>query len=96
MSSHTYDYLDGKPAANDLSRWSRCSACDVAAAKGQCALRGTTKRCAEPTNTSGSSHRNVVRSRRCRHLKEHRILSIEIERSKNAVMARISKETVST
>jgi hypothetical protein len=44
MSSHTYNYLDGKPAADDLSR---CSACDVRDAKGQCALRGTTKRCAE-------------------------------------------------
>jgi hypothetical protein len=60
MSWHTYDYLDGKPAADDLSR---CSACDITAAKGQCALRGTTKRCAEPTNTSGSPHQSVVRSR---------------------------------
>jgi hypothetical protein len=50
MSSHTYDYLDGKPTADDLSRF---SACGVTAAKGQCALSGTTKCCAEPTNTSG-------------------------------------------
>jgi hypothetical protein len=31
MSCHTYDCLDGKPAADDLSR---CSACDITAAKG--------------------------------------------------------------
>jgi hypothetical protein len=60
MSSHTCDYLDDRPAADDSIG---CSACDVTAAKTQCALRGTTKRCAEPTNTSGSPHQSVVRSR---------------------------------
>lgn len=44
MSSHTYDYLDDKAAADDSIR---CSVSDVTAAKEQCAQRGTTKRCAE-------------------------------------------------
>ena len=44
MSSHTYDYLDGNAAAGELSK---IFAMDVAAAEGQCAHCGATKRFAE-------------------------------------------------